>query len=99
MELAHTNAVDFLYLSWLALLQTTLSKMSVGPIERLGSEKLPEGVSSKGSKMSPGMFQYLCTINGSSKMLLNLPILYLHKLHKKLLLKHFDFNFYGNLIF
>ena len=47
-----TNAVDFLYLSWLGLNQTTLSKMSVGPIERLGSEKLPEGVSSEGSKMS-----------------------------------------------
>ena len=32
--------------------------MSVGPIERLGSEKLPEGVSSKGSKVSLGMYQY-----------------------------------------
>ena len=53
-----TNAVDFLYLSWLGLNQTTLSKMSVGPIERLGSEKIPEGVSSEGSKMSLGMYQY-----------------------------------------
>ena len=59
MELAHTNAVDFLYLSWLALLQTTLSKMSVGPIKRLGSEKLPEGVSGERSKMSLSLLKGL----------------------------------------